>query len=282
MTKLVKTSNTIAPVDDFSKELAKAIDTSCVLLQPGKLVFVEELAAHWKRTGTQSPSMDEVSEHNTRVVQAEIAAAKAQGRTPVFPRGSFPLRDELTGLRRRGDVVTFDIETSPWDNKRTRIDADVSELELRILAQVEQQQVVDSSQQVRPITIEEAEKLRKEFDEKFPGAKEALDLIARNGVTLDEQQVDTIAQRLEGDFSKMSRNIMRQWSSVFGSKLSVGARRLFARNAVEQAKLLGVAPDADTTVSICGCIWALQTTFNAGSGDVILRTCAEHSPKRKQ
>jgi len=220
MTKLVKTSNTIASVDDFSKELSKVIDTD---------------------SGEQ-----------------------------------------------RGE------------GKRALITTDVSELELRTLAQ---------------ITIEEAEKLGKEFDEKFPGAKDAFDLIARNGVRLDGVVIkngvvveidnipltpqitvseflasglpgaDALANLYYGNFKDMRRAITNSWMRVFGVGEGLAAvARSVADKAIERAKELGIPSDAEISVSFCGCVWAQQMAY-ADSGDVIngcLRTCAIHSPKRKQ
>jgi hypothetical protein len=174
--------------------------------------------------------------------------------------------------KREPREVAIDIETSPWDTKE-RYDAR------------RQAAKVLSFGENAGMGPEGLRTLTERMEAVFPEIKkyrETLDLMVRNGVTVDQARVDAIAQRLDGDFSKMSREIVRQWTGVFGSELSIEARSLFAKNAVAHAKNLGVPPEAETTVSSCGCIWALQTTFNSGSGDIILRLCAEHSPKRKQ
>lgn len=178
---------------------------------------------------------------------------------------------EWQGLR----TVAIDTETFEWDSKkrfddRTDVEKQMNAVVNRIndtLTPNERRQVkkmfnfgvgAGMGRKELNLTVEEAEKLRKEFDEKFPGAKEALDMLARNGIKLDQAKVDALAQRVSGDFSNMRREISNEWARLFGGETLREVARSVADKAIEQAMEFGVPATAETTISPCGCVWALS------------------------
>ncbi len=78
-------------------------------------------------------------------------------------------------------------------------------------------------------------------------------------------------------YADMLKMIDRQ---LFDNQFTPMPERAF--KAVAHAIDLGVPPHALTTVGPCGCIWALQTTFTSGSGDIVLDLCALHAVSRQQ